>query len=145
MLERMFIQHGSEQKPSPDYDGGYDDVQGDTHQSQRNYLVHRYVDSLINSSLYHSEGGAESFDQWVRRGPYYRFQWPKDATEHSSRATATFKFSQPFADGQQPLVLLFSQWRTALKIKHGDGRITMKNKKKFLCKFSKRSNYMLIC
>ena len=123
LLERFFIHYGQEQKPTPDFDGRYDDRVGDTTVPQTNYLVHRYADTLMQANLYHTEGGAESFEHWLQRGPYYHFRWPKDATENSTRASVNFKFARPFAGGMQHQVMLFSQWRSAYKIVHRDGRI----------------------
>jgi len=77
----------------------------------------------MHADLYHSEGGPETFAQWIERGPYYHFRWPKDAMEGSTRVSVNFKFTRPFADNLQHQVMLFSQWRTAYKIEHKDGRI----------------------
>jgi len=122
MLQRFFVQYGQDQKPSPDFDGKYEECDGNNHRLQSNYLVHRYVDSLMNSGLYHAEGGTETYDEWLRRGPYYQFRWPKDATDRSTRASVTFQFTRPFTEGPHH-VLMFSQWRAAFKIKHDRGRI----------------------
>jgi len=127
LLERFYINYGQEQKPAPDFDGRYQGVVGSTLVPQTNYLVHRYVDSLMHAGLFHTEGGAESFQDWIQRGPYYHFRWPKDATESSTRASVNFKFSQPFADNQQHQVMLFSQWRSAYKITHNNGRVEIEN------------------
>ena len=123
LLERFFIAYGSESKPQPDFDGRYSGVQGDSIQTQTNYLVHRYVDSLMQADLFHTDGGAESFQDWLRRGPYYHFRWPKDGVEQSTRVSVNFKFSQPFANNLQHQIVLFSQWRSAYKIKHKNGRV----------------------
>ena len=123
LLERFFINYGQEQKPTPDFDGRFQGAVGTNLEPQTNYLVHRYVDSLMHAGLFHTEGGAESFDEWLQRGPYYHFRWPKDATESSTRVSVNFKFSQPFADQQQHQVMLFSQWRSAYKITHNNGRV----------------------
>ena len=125
MLERFFIQYGNEQKPSPDFDGSYSGVQSDTHVDTSNYLVHRYVDSLMQANLFHTDGGAESFNDWIRRGPYYHFRWPKDAMETSTRVAVNFKFALPFDAGLEHQVMLFNQWRTAYKISHRNGRVEM--------------------
>ena len=123
MLERFFIQYGNEQKPVPDFDGMYTKSLADSTQRTNNHLVHRYVDSLMQANLFHTDGGAESFDDWIRRGPYYHFRWPKDAMETSTRVTVNFKFGAAFAEGLEHQVMLFSQWRTAYKITHRNGRI----------------------
>ena len=123
LLERFFINYGQEQKPTPDFDGRFQGAVGTNLEPQINYLMHRYVDSLMHAGLFHTEGGAESFDEWLQRGRYYHFRWPKDATESSTRVSVNFKFSQPFAEQQQHQVMLFSQWRSAYKITHNNGRL----------------------
>ena len=122
-LDRFFIQYTNNQKPSPDYDGTFHSIEGDTRQDQTNFLVHRYVDSLMQADMFHTDGGAESFLDWIRRGPLYHFRWPKDATENSTRVNVNFKFATRFADNLQHQIVLFSQWRTAYKIKHKNGRV----------------------
>ena len=123
LVERFFIQYNNQQKPAPDFDGRYTRVQSNTHLSQSNYLMHRYVDTLMQADLFHTDGGAESFQDWIQRGPFYHFRWPKDAMEDSTRVSVNFKFAHPFADNLQHQVMLFSQWRTAYKISHKNGRI----------------------
>ena len=123
LLERFFIQYGNEQKPVPDFDGKYSKALPGSYRISSNFLVHRYVDSLMQANLFHTDGGAESFDDWIRRGPFYHFRWPKDAMENSTRVTVNFKFSQPFAEGLEHQVMLFSQWRSAYKITHRNGRV----------------------
>ena len=125
LLERFFLTCAGQQKPAPDFDGRYENVTGDSCRSQSNFLVHRYVDSLMQADLFHTDGGAESFNDWLRRGPYYHFRWPKDAMENSSRVNVNVKFSRPFAQNMQHQMMLFSQQRTAYKISHKDGRIQM--------------------
>ena len=123
LLERFFIQYAREQKPSPDFDGCHEMHQGDSNTSGINYLTHRYADSLMQADLYHTDGGAESFQEWISRGPFYHFQWPKDAMNQSTRAAVSVKFAAPFAEDRQHQMMLFSQWRTAYRIVHRNGRI----------------------
>jgi len=122
-VERFFITYGNQQKPAPDFDGGYQGAQGNANGSHVNFLQHRYVDTLMQADLFHTDGGAESFAQWIERGPYYHFQWPKDAMENSTRVTVNFKFSRPFTEDLQHQLMLFSHWHTAYKISHNNGRI----------------------
>ena len=123
LIERFFLQYGNEQKPVPDFDGKYEKVRANALLTGCNYLVHRYVDSLMQADLFHTDGGAESFNDWIRRGPYYHFRWPKDAMETSTRVSVNFKFSRLFAEGLEHQVILFSQWRTAYKFTYRDGRV----------------------
>ena len=123
LLERFFLSYAGQHKPSPDFDGGYDSLSGDTRVSKRNHMLQRYADSLMQMDLYHTDGGSETFGEWKQRGPFFFFRWPKDATDSSTRANLTVKFSQPFRGGQKPCVMLFNQWRSAFRIVHRNGRI----------------------
>ena len=93
--------------------------------TKTNYLTERYASNLMQTNLYHTDGGAESFAQWKRRGPYYYFRWPKDAMDSSTRVHVTLKFAERFQGGQQPCILMFNQWRSAFRIAHKDGRISI--------------------
>ena len=123
LLERFFLQYGEEQKPVPDFDGAYTQVQANSHEHSKDHLKQRYVDSLMQADLYHTDGGAESYDDWLRRGPYYHFRWPKDAMNQGTRVVVNFKFSQPFAEDLEHQVMLFNHWRTAYQIEHRNGRV----------------------
>ena len=83
-----------------------------------------YTTSIVmQADMFHTDGGAETFAEWIRRGPCYHFRWPKDAMENSTRASVNFKFSRPFDAHLQHQVMLFSQWNTAYKITHKHGRM----------------------
>ena len=123
MLESFFLDYAGQQKPAPYHNGKYTCVTGDSHANQSNFLLGRWVDSMMQADAFHSDGGGESYHDWLTRGPYYHFRWPKDANESSTRVGVNFKFSQPFAEQRQHQVMLFSQWRSAFKIVHKDGRV----------------------
>jgi len=127
LLERFFLTYANEQKPAPDFDGRYESTQANSHLATTNFLAHRYVDTLLQADLFHTDGGPESFADWIKRGPYYHFRWPKDAMENSTRATVHFKFGRAFAENLQHQVMLFSHWRTAYKIVHKNGRVDVSN------------------
>ena len=125
LLERFYIQHAGQQKPSPDFDGVYENYTGDSQRSQTNYLLERYVDNLMQCDMFHTDGGAESFAEWKERGPFFHFRWPKDAMDSSTRTNinVAVKFAEPFHGGRQHSIMMFHQWRSAFKIVHKDGRI----------------------
>lgn len=129
LLQRFWLQYNNATKPNPDYDGLFVERIGDSDGDTTNLMMHRYVDSLMNAGAFHTEGGAESFDQWLRRGPFYHFLWPKDALEEDERVNANYQFSRPFdllQGGAVPFhrVLLANWWREAFHIVHKDGRVT---------------------
>ena len=86
-------------------------------------MTQRWVDSLLQTGSYHTEGGAESFNDWIQRGPFFHFVWPKDAKERGTRVNVSFKFAQ----GLEPVkarhfILLFNWWRTAIRIENRGGK-----------------------
>ena len=52
----------------------------------RNYMIQRYMDTLVNTGAYFNSGGAETFKEWVQ-SPMYVFVWPKDGGSISDRVT----------------------------------------------------------
>ena len=69
---------------------------GDSRRSQSNFLVHRYVDSLMQADLFHTDGGAESFNDWLRAVHTTTFGGPKMHGEQFSRQRQC-QVSRPFA------------------------------------------------
>ena len=122
-LNRFYIQFNNTQKPSPDYDGAYKESLGAVAMESTNYMTQRWVDSLLQTGAFHTEGGAESFHEWVKRGPFFHFVWPKDAKERGSRVSVSFKFSDQLQPaGKSHFVLLFNWWRTAVRIENRNGK-----------------------
>ena len=86
-------------------------------------MTQRWVDSLLQTGAFHTESGAESFHEWVKRGPLFHFVWPKDAKERGSRVSVSFKFSNQLQPaGKSHFVLLFNWWRTAVRIENRNGK-----------------------
>lgn len=94
IVERFFLKYGNEQKPVPDFDGKYQKGQANSAILSANHLVQGYVDSVMQGDLYHTDGGAESFDDWLKSG------LTTISTGHgrSTGVSVNFKFAQPFAE-----------------------------------------------
>ncbi len=122
-LNRFWIQYANQQKPRPDFDGQFT-FERLTTTNQINYLTQRYADSLLYSGAYFSEGGSETLQDWLHRGPYFHFDWPKDADTLSTRVNLNYSFSVAFENAITPRVILFDHWLSAIKITHKDGRVT---------------------
>lgn len=123
LLTRFYINYNNMQKPSPDFDGKYVDAVGDSTLTQTNHMVQRWADTMLQAGAYHTEGGAESFSDWMQRGAYYHFLWPKDAVENNTRVNVNYQFSAAFDDGLNHKVMLFNWWRTAYHVVHRNGRV----------------------
>ena len=123
LLNRFFLNYGNSQKPSPDFDGQWLEATGNSSTNQINQLSQRWADSLMQAGGYHSEGGSETLKEWIARGPYYHFLWPRDASEDHTRVNVQYQFRKAFDGGIQHNVLLFSWWKTAYHIVHRNGRV----------------------
>lgn len=84
--------------------------------------MHRYVDSLLQCVMYHTHGGAEPFDDWIRRGPDYHFDGPEMPwrTVHGSCQLEVY---QSLCREHAHQVMLFSHWKSADNISQKYGRI----------------------
>jgi len=131
MLTRFFIQYNNTQKPQPDSDAQWEERTGDSLSLVKNHMMRRYVDSMMNAGAYHTEGGAESFEDWLSRGPYYHFLWPKDALEQPTRVNLNYQFARSFENldpgGADSVanhkILLWNHFRSAFHIIHRNGRV----------------------
>jgi hypothetical protein len=111
-LNRMFINYAGQNRPAPDADPSF--VAG------QDYTVQRYNETQLYSGAYFDSGGAETIEEWHKRGAYYYFSWPRDGTDRSTRVNVHFGFSGAVANGR---VLLFDHSRKVARIQVKDGRV----------------------
>lgn len=134
LLKRFFVNYANAQKPSPDFDGRYTEEESDGTLHSTDQLKHRYNDTMMQTGCYHAEGGCESFTEWMQRGVYFYFNWPKDGFEDNTRVNVNVAFRTAFKDTplatglpggtvMAPMLLLFNWWRTAYHVKVKGGRI----------------------
>jgi hypothetical protein len=114
LLNRMFINYAGMNKPQPDADPAF--------QAALDHTTQRYVDSILNSGGYFDCGGAETIDEYHKRGSYYYFSWPRDGTDRSTRVNVHFGFSGAVANGR---VLLFDHSKKVARIQVQDGKVVM--------------------
>jgi hypothetical protein len=120
----MYINYNGLQKPSPYFDGQWTEIEGDSFQNEVNHLTQRYVDTMMQAGAYHTEGGTETFPEWIGRGPFYHFVWPKDAAENSTRVNVSFQFAEEFFPVNiNHKILLVNWWRNAYHITHVNGKV----------------------
>ena len=56
-----------------------------------NELQQRYNDSLTESGLLMSSGGAETFQDYLARGPYYHYSFSRDSEDKSTQVQVSAK------------------------------------------------------
>lgn len=114
-LNRLFLQYAGQSKPSPDADPSYT--------APADYISSRYAESQLYSMNYFSEGSPESKKDWISRGPYYYFAWPRDGTSEATHVTANFQFAGAGVPDGQGNVLLFDHHKKMILVSVSNGKI----------------------
>ena len=96
-LEELYILYNGVQKPQPRADVQFDGA--------NDYLKQRYMENLIYSGNYFNQGGNESYQDWLDRGMFFYFSWPKNSNNGSDQVSVNFKFRTSV--GSNGNVLLF--------------------------------------
>jgi hypothetical protein len=50
-----------------------------------NFFMQRYLESMLNTSQLYKAGGCETFEEWLQRGVFYNWVWPRDGSDLSTR------------------------------------------------------------
>lgn len=112
-LERWYAQTKGQRFPQVDYDAELSEG--------KDYFNQLYMNSILACGAYHDAGGAETFKEWIERGPYLHWKVPTDGSNVDTR----FAVNQSFAAGSQTnqtQVLLFDHYREAVQVVVKDGR-----------------------
>jgi len=114
-LRRLYVQYAGQTKPSPDADPDY--VEG------IDYVSSRYAETMLYSGAYFDCGGAEDKNDWILRGPYYYFSWPKDGSSESTRCLVNYSFTDAVGSGVGR-VLLFDHYKQMVLVSVTNGMVT---------------------
>lgn len=115
-LSRFFINYAGQNLPAPDADPNFTATQ--------DYTTQRYIESQIYNGAMFDTGGAESLDEWHKRGSYYYFSWPRDGTDRSTRVNVHNEFQgNGGADTTHLRMLLFSHSKQVARVRVQDGRV----------------------
>jgi hypothetical protein len=95
------------------------DPQSDTDISKGDRLVERYYNTHIYGGGINSCGGPESYVDWLTRGPFYFYAWPKDSTDKSTDVKVRLT-TGTFADAN---MLLFSFTKRFLQMRIKDSAV----------------------
>jgi hypothetical protein len=113
-LQRFYMQYNGENKPSPDADPNYSSPDG--------FINSRYAESLLYSGAYFDCGGGESRNDWINRGLYMYFSYPKDGSSESTRVNVNYQFrAAPGANAAN--LLLFDHYKKMVLVSVQNGRI----------------------
>ena len=110
-LERFYLSYASQQQPSPDADPEF--------KLGTDKTVQRYLETQLNTGGYFDSGGAETIAEYHKRGSYYHFDFPKDATDNSTRVVVNQQFK---TDVSNMRALLFNHYRQTARIVVAEGQ-----------------------
>lgn len=100
-LQSLQITYANTTKPSTRWDSAF---VGNTNQFQQ-----RYIDDLTECRLIQSEGGAESFGDWLQRGPYYYYTFHRDQDDKSTQVQLSLTYTALEPDAQLFLIAMYSR------------------------------------
>lgn len=115
-LSRFFIRYGLDQKPSPDFDPVY--------VSPSSYITELYSETQLYSGQKFESGSCESIQDWIDRGAYLYFAWPRDGTDESTRVNVNYDFTNGLTVSNVARLLLFNHYKNVAMVTVKDGRVT---------------------
>jgi hypothetical protein len=66
------------------------------------YFTQRYMETMINAGQLFRAGGCESFEEWLERGAYFNWVWPRDGADLSTRFHVNVAFMTDKIDETDP-------------------------------------------
>jgi hypothetical protein len=118
-LNRLFVSYSGQNRPNPDADP--------TFNIGTDRTVQRYVETMIENGAYFDHGGAETIEDFHKRGSYYYFAFSRDGTDRSTRVVVHSGFSNAFGTiltNTNTNCLLFAHSKQIGKITIQDGMVT---------------------
>ncbi len=113
-LNRFFISYANQQKGQPDLDPkkstGVDQI------------AQIYNTTQLESAQYFNPAGCETYQEWLKRGLYILYNFPKSGEDASTRVQVNQQFNN--ANTGSMRVLLFSISRTSAQITVSNGQVS---------------------
>ncbi len=121
-LSRFFISYANMQKPQPDADPQYDALSAG---ERADRIAQRYNETQLESAQYFNPAGCETYQEWLARGLYMLYNFPKSGEDASTRVQINQEFgNQGGANTASMRVLLFSISRTSAQITISNGQVS---------------------
>ena len=84
-----------------------------------NYMKQRYNDTQLYSGKFWSEGGSETFADWIKRGPIYHYSFIRDENDRSTHVQLNTQFGNLAAGTNVMICALYTRaieisWTVAL-------------------------------
>ena len=123
-IQSIQIQYANINKPATPYDSKYllaNVAAGNA--TSINWLQQRYHDNFYESGLDVDAVGCETFQDWMRRGPFYYFAFDRDMSNHATSAQVSVIFANANLNTSAKLFCAAIKRRTA-QITTSEGRIS---------------------
>lgn len=120
-LGRFYIHYDGRTLPNPIPDMRYDQTTGNFGVTRANLLQQRYWESQFYKLAIFDD--IETFDQWIERGAFYHFQWPRQ-NMGATEVQISQEFNYTFPDGLKPQLLLFEHYPCSYSFDTHMGYIT---------------------
>ena len=111
LLRSLQITYANCTKPSTRWGSDYNNVvgSGPAAVGTVNMLQQRYNDDLQETGLIANHGGAESFGEWLQRGPYFYYSFNRDREDRSTQVQVAAEFASFEAGANLMLVAFYSR------------------------------------
>jgi hypothetical protein len=86
-----------------------------------NYMKQRYNDTQLYSGKFWSEGGTETFAEWLKRGPLYHYSFIRDESDRSTHVQLNSQFGNLAADCN---IMICAHFSRAVEITSSNGFVT---------------------
>ena len=113
-LNRFYLNYGGVNYPSPDGDFQYTD--------RVDYTTQLYINTLINNGKFQDDAGAETKNEFNKRGMYITYLTPRDGSDRSTKLTVNAGFDNT-ADLSTARLLVCDSFREIARVQIKDGRV----------------------
>ena len=124
-ISSLQLTYGNVTKPSTRWTSEFKDDDGKN--GSTNLLVQRYYDSIQEAGLVANPGGAETFDDFMKRGPMFYFSFERDEQDMSTEAQLQINYlaqtGSPTALETNAKVFLLAFHRRSTQIEVSNGQV----------------------
>jgi hypothetical protein len=123
-LANIQVTFAGQTKPMTRWQSGFKD--SDPVGRNKAFLTHLYNQQLHETQRASDQGGAESLDDWLTRGPYFAFRFDRDATSRETELNLQIGYNDPktgIAFDQNSKIFVVARYRTVRQITVADGQI----------------------
>ena len=112
-IRSLQLTYANQTKPSTRWQSEY--------ASNTNRLQQRYLDTQIESGLVFSDGGSETFADFIKRGLYYHYGWIRDSSDRSTQLQLNIDYSAIEADAK---IFVVSHFTRTIEISVSNGFVS---------------------